>query len=393
MRRRVAEISLLGASLAVALIAADLAAAWVLSRPPKRYPVALFPEDRVRNSAGFRDYEYPEEKAPGVFRVLGVGDSFTYGGGIDFDDAWPKRLERYLAQYRAAPGRRFQVLNLGAPGTGTAQQVAQLKGYAERWRPDLIVLAYCLNDAEDPADRKGLEKLRERTWHYKLEPRGRFDGWILEHWKLYRLARLRLLNMAVNRGHLDYYHALYREDYPGWAKAQQAVADLGAFSRESGIPVVALVFPLLSWDMGDDYPFRVEHARIDKTFKKAGIPCLDLRPAYQGLDHVTLEAVPFTDPHPSDVAQRIAAERLFKFLDKQRLIPKDQREAGAHRQVPPPGRHGTNPLSPPFRKGDAGVGRQGPAVPVAKKSGRSQEPDAVTRQALSIRTLCRKMSS
>lgn len=335
MRRRVAEISLLLASLFVALVAVDLAAVWLLSRPPKKYPVALFPEDRVRNSAGFRDYEYPEEKAPGTFRVLGVGDSFTYGGGIDFDDAWPKRLERYLAQYRAAPGRRFQVLNLGTPGTGTAWQVGQLRGYVRRWRPDLIVLAYCLNDPEDAADREGLKAMRKRTWDYKLEPRSGVDGWLLEHWKLYRLVRLRLHNSAVNRGHIDYCRALHREDYPGWKKVQQAVADLGAFSRESGIPVVALVFPLFSWDMGDDYPFKGEHARIDALFKNAGIPCLDLRGAYRGLDHVTLEAVPFADPHPSDVAQRIAGERLFQFLGKQGLIPKDER-TGTHREVPPP---------------------------------------------------------
>jgi hypothetical protein len=96
-----------------------------------------------------------------------------------------------------------------------------------------------------------------------------------------------------------------------------------------------MTFPLFSWDLGEGYPFADEHARIDELFRKAGIPFLDLRTAYRGLDHLSMEAVPFVDPHPSDVAQRIAAERLFVFLDKWKLTPK-QEQAGGHRQVPPP---------------------------------------------------------
>jgi hypothetical protein len=49
-------------------------------------------------------------------RVVLLGDSFTYGWGVDYEQTWGAILERDLR----AGGTDAQVLNLGVPGTGTA---------------------------------------------------------------------------------------------------------------------------------------------------------------------------------------------------------------------------------------------------------------------------------
>ena len=47
------------------------------------------------NSHGLRDREYgPAE--PGIFRILALGDSFTFGDGVRADQAWSKQLESSL---------------------------------------------------------------------------------------------------------------------------------------------------------------------------------------------------------------------------------------------------------------------------------------------------------
>jgi hypothetical protein len=51
------------------------------------------------------------------------------------------------------------------------------------------------------------------------------------------------------------------------------------------------------------------------------IPVLDLLRTYRGIDARRLAVTPFTDPHPSELAHRIAADRLVKYLLKNGLIP------------------------------------------------------------------------
>jgi len=45
------------------------------------------------NSVGFRDGEHAQEKADGVFRILGLGDSFTYGVAAKLEETYLYLLE------------------------------------------------------------------------------------------------------------------------------------------------------------------------------------------------------------------------------------------------------------------------------------------------------------
>src|SRR5713101_7589063 len=44
------------------------------------------------NSLGLRDSEVGPEPRPGTLRVLALGDSQTFGNGLNLSDTWPKRL-------------------------------------------------------------------------------------------------------------------------------------------------------------------------------------------------------------------------------------------------------------------------------------------------------------
>ena len=51
-------------------------------------------EHVVFNSLGYRDYEFARIKPKGKFRILAVGDSQTFGIGINkLEDTFVKRLE------------------------------------------------------------------------------------------------------------------------------------------------------------------------------------------------------------------------------------------------------------------------------------------------------------
>jgi hypothetical protein len=85
------------------------------------------------NAQGFRaDREYGEVPPPGVTRVVAVGDSFTYGQGVEAHEAFPALLERALPA--------TEVVNLGVAGYGTDQQLLMLQSRGWRFRPDVVVL-------------------------------------------------------------------------------------------------------------------------------------------------------------------------------------------------------------------------------------------------------------
>jgi lysophospholipase L1-like esterase len=88
------------------------------------------------NSLGFRDYEYPLTKKK-KYRVAVIGDSFTFGWGVDLEDCWVKILEKELN----ASGLDFEILNLGKGGASPADYAQTAEKIISVLKPDLVVVA------------------------------------------------------------------------------------------------------------------------------------------------------------------------------------------------------------------------------------------------------------
>jgi hypothetical protein len=123
------------------------------------------------NSAGMRDGEHAVEKAPGVFRVLVLGDSFIEALQVPFDESFTSLLEQELAG--RAPGR-VEVMNASVSGWGTDDELRYLTRYGRRFRPDLIIVAMTLyNDINDNL-RERFHTVRDGTLVNKTATRASF---------------------------------------------------------------------------------------------------------------------------------------------------------------------------------------------------------------------------
>lgn len=109
--------------------------------------VPLEPIEIRINSYGFRDYEYPVSKSRGVKRIIGLGDSQTFGHGVELEQTYLKALERGLAKETEEyeDSVRWEVLNLGVPGYNTRDEVAFFEEKGLRFSPDVVTI-YTLND-------------------------------------------------------------------------------------------------------------------------------------------------------------------------------------------------------------------------------------------------------
>jgi len=89
------------------------------------------------NSQGMRGPEVGEKKG---FRIAVIGDSFTWGLGVDVEERFTELLQKKLG---------VEILNFGVSGYGETQHYLTLDKVLS-FKPDLVLLAFCpSNDISD----------------------------------------------------------------------------------------------------------------------------------------------------------------------------------------------------------------------------------------------------
>lgn len=96
------------------------------------------------NARGLRDRDIPYERSLSMRRVLCLGDSFTWGMGVEAEETWPKVLERTLPE--------LESLNAGVNAWTTSQDLLWLRREGLKYRPDAVVLGFFMNDFQENLD-------------------------------------------------------------------------------------------------------------------------------------------------------------------------------------------------------------------------------------------------
>lgn len=98
------------------------------------------------NSSGYRDYERSIE--PDAYKIMAIGDSFTFGCWVDFQDAYVTVLENLLNTELNRGS--FQVVKMGGLASGSVQQYNLLKSELSKVKPDLVLIGFFVgNDFRD----------------------------------------------------------------------------------------------------------------------------------------------------------------------------------------------------------------------------------------------------
>ena len=323
-RTRLARFLLLGFSLLVSVLVAELAvrlarpqAVMTVSRglyepdPPRRYRLAPGFRGTVTNQVEF-DTEVslnrlgmrgPEvgEKPPGGVRILALGDSFVFGVGAQDGETFPARLEEVLRS-KSIPA---QVLNAGAPGFGVPDAVAWYERYGIELDPNAVVLAVFLaNDLQDASP----EQPKVAVVDGALVVPGETGGprrWLYYHSHLFRLLKSSVLEGRVRslfglkepwavrelRSEFSLYEPTLPEELRGGLEAtERSVAKLAALARSRSTRVLAVLIPSLPqvdpvrWkavlaQLGLD-PARHDHRRPNRLFREIfdrhRVPVVDL---------------------------------------------------------------------------------------------------------------------
>jgi hypothetical protein len=246
--------------------------------------------------------EAVDSRAEPDFTVLGLGDSFTYGRGVRYEDVYLTRL-----QYHVNLGsHRVAVRNCGVVGAGLTEVLETYERESTGLAVgSLVIYGLVLNDfgVDSAGAIKGLNFIDINNGGYSFNPLRKKSALI--NFILHAIDTRRLHTATLRA---------YEESFQG-ESAERGFEQMQMLHRsvvEDGGTLLVVVFPLL-YDF-DDYPFSAVHEMIARFCAREGIACLDLLPAYSRYEAGDLWANP-TDHHPNELAHRIAAEEIAKFID------------------------------------------------------------------------------
>ncbi len=233
------------------------------------------------NSHGLRGPEISLDKPKGVFRILGLGDSFSFGWGVEEDKTYLRVLESKL---RVA-GYRIEVLNAGVPAWHSVQSLGYLMKRGLRFKPDLILAEFFVDDVyksslEQHVKSAKATKLREEEADVR---RRKASGWSP------RLYNMWFNYQKIRRAERDYKrrnpHANFESEQKtlprDFDKKAGRVADLKEMiaewkeTREKiGVPIVIYYMP--AGGALNSLPHQGEYRALRQLSLEAGLPFYDV---------------------------------------------------------------------------------------------------------------------
>lgn len=321
------------------------------------------------NSQGFRDREHTFENTTGKFRILAMGDSFTWGHGVDDDEIYMKVLEGL--------DDRIETVNLGGPGSDPARELKVYTARGIEYEHDLVLVGFYIgNDivTRRPSPKRSppdwgfdedgvfrligtqrsaeeVEQIRQRRAAKFAAKAERSTREELEYWLT---RRLQVLTLLGNRR--DYLSerlkgsALYtrvrralgkgtRKDFPlleyceeedgedvayGWRLAEATLAKFQEFTEEAGARFYLMFIPDMYQTWPDYYATTARRYGYDPDLydlekpnrvlaeicEKLGIPYLDLLPGMREAMSADIRLYHRRDRHWNAEGHRFAARAL-----------------------------------------------------------------------------------
>ncbi len=236
-------------------------------------------------------FEYSPEKPDRTFRIITLGDSYTYGLYVDTENNYSEKLEDKLNDTLSCNNYdQFEVINLGVGGYDIQYASERYKIRGQKYNPDLIIWFIKNGDMVQLNERMLVE---EKIIAAELKKTGEFDK-------------------LVKKGNF----------YPSWSRAMQKVIDtygrvhlfktqmnfLENFRDTYVNPLLIITFP----STNGEYKRALEEltaSRDNMTFH-GNIP-----------DIYNINGASFpNDGHPTILGHTIITDNLFEYLTKEGFI-------------------------------------------------------------------------
>jgi lysophospholipase L1-like esterase len=251
---------------------------------------------------GLRAPVHAERKPDGAFRVMTLGCSTTFGWGVDDDAAYPARLEVLLGE----AGKKVEVINAGQPGHTSFQGMWLWDTLLARYKPDVVVWGYLVQDARKVAYTDLSQAVLQREADFLKRN-------LLYKWRLYVAMKARIDDITIVAKDNPERDGVYRVPPAEYAANIRA---LKAKTDRAGARFVLFGFPLEREGYTGDHR-RILHA----ASKVLDVPIFDPQPEMEEASRAQELYFAQDRGHANAAGLDWIARRMATFLVEQELIP------------------------------------------------------------------------
>ena len=295
------------------------------------------------NSFGLRDQEYTTELNGSKKKILLLGDSFTFGYGVEQEDTYANLLEKLL-------GDNYVVINAGyADGYSPDTEYIYLKEKGLKFNPDVLLLGFFVgNDIDDVGsndlvgDDKGLPKKIVSNNFYIDENnrlRAKYNSSIDHnesilykiklflnynlHSYIFLKDKLRPIYSKLTKDESILENSIYGNKYGEdlellWEKTQNILLEMNSIMKNQGKDFIIVLIPKREQfyeEKDDTYNFSNPNQKLINFGRDNGIPIIDLLPYFK--QHPNNFNLYFKkDGHWNSGGHKFAAEKIYEELEK-----------------------------------------------------------------------------
>jgi lysophospholipase L1-like esterase len=207
---------------------------------------------------------------------------------------------------------RYEVLNFAVPGYGTWQELSMLKEEALAYDPDLVILAFVMNDLYDNNQAGKLGYLNMT----RIQGTAKF---LREHSAFYRFMREKVLSVEAQ--------VALRDPCTGadstfcWDTTRRLLDQAVDTTRKQYAKFALVVFPIRSQTFAPDPNIEAHYQQVLAGYARdKGVPTVDLLKPFTDYSD---EELFIDDYHPTEIGHSIAAAVMLEQLDAQGVLPNE----------------------------------------------------------------------
>ena len=226
-----------------------------------------------------------------------MGTPIAAGVGIDnYEDRFSNKLDQLL-------GDDVVVFNVASSGWNTRQQINAIVNYP--YRPDVLVLAYFINDIEGSAYHQGLERPQV------VRKPGPILTSLIENSYALNFLYWRLVRLGQQEGqavYLAWVSEIFNNPDIWWVH-QQELRTIYEGTQAEGIPLIVVIFPNITTIAESGHIVEP----VAEFFRSREITTLEVSSLIKDTDPKELMASP-VDSHPNEIVHLTVAEQLYQII-------------------------------------------------------------------------------
>ena len=264
----------------------------------------------VLNGFGYRDEQFSQEKDLKETRIAVLGDSFTWGYGINNQaNRYSDIIQDKLSVTCGEPDR-IKTYTMALPGRNTRDHLDALRNMSH-FNFDSVILGYYMDDASSAQSVRHFQHCYHRVFSYRRNP---ILKPILDNSFALQYLWVRLYNRFFNPDYAktcwDTNYASLYQDPEVWSRHLLELQQLINYTEDKNMNLAVVIFPFMNM-VGPDYPAAKPAQRLTSFFEQQNIPVVNLAPLLSSYTPPQVMVSP-RDFHANGFVHRLAAEKLME---------------------------------------------------------------------------------